>query len=111
MPRTLATGTSRASFANRISWYFDLQGPSLNIDTACSSSVVALDLACQSLRSGEASAALVLASNALLTAEGSMALANMGFLSPDSRCYSFDHRANGFARGEVSSLQSCYSPV
>ncbi|KAI0868558.1 hypothetical protein GGS24DRAFT_513175 [Hypoxylon argillaceum] len=100
MPRTLATGTSRASFANRISWYFDLQGPSLNIDTACSSSVVALDLACQSLRSGEAPAALVLASNALLTAEGSMALANMGFLSPDSRCYSFDHRANGFARGE-----------
>ncbi|KAF2964726.1 hypothetical protein GQX73_g8837 [Xylaria multiplex] len=100
MPRTIATGTSRASFANRISWYFDLQGPSLNIDTACSSSVVALDLACQSLRSGEASAALVLASNALLTAEGSLALANMGFLSPDSRCYSFDHRANGFARGE-----------
>ncbi|KAI0142269.1 hypothetical protein GGR57DRAFT_508814 [Xylariaceae sp. FL1272] len=100
MPRTLATGTSRASFANRISWYFDLQGPSITIDTACSSSVVALDLACQSLRSGEASAALVLASNALLTAEGALALANMGFLSPDSRCYSFDHRANGFARGE-----------
>ncbi|KAI1116621.1 hypothetical protein F5Y14DRAFT_49656 [Nemania sp. NC0429] len=100
LPRTLVTGTSRASFANRISWYFDLLGPSLSIDTACSSSLVALDLACQSLRSGEASAALVLSSNALLTAEASLALANMGFLSPDSRCYSFDQRANGFARGE-----------
>jgi acyl transferase domain-containing protein len=54
-PRNAATGTARAMLANRISWYFNLQGPSLHIDTACSGSMVALDLACSSLRNGESS--------------------------------------------------------
>ncbi|KAI0469826.1 polyketide synthase [Xylariaceae sp. FL0804] len=98
--RTSGTGNSRAILANRISWYFDLVGPSVFIDTACSASLVALDLACQSLRAGESTAALVLGSSILLTPESTISLANMGFLSPDSLCYSFDHRANGFARGE-----------
>jgi len=48
-----ATGTGRAMLSNRVSWFFDLRGPSFTIDTACSSSLYALHLACQSLRLGE----------------------------------------------------------
>lgn len=47
------TGNGQPLLANRVSWYFDLKGPSLALDTACSSSLVALHLACQSIRSGE----------------------------------------------------------
>ena len=53
LPQNAASGTSRAMLANRISWFFDLHGPSLALDTACSSSLYAFHLACQSLRTGE----------------------------------------------------------
>jgi acyl transferase domain-containing protein len=53
LPQNAASGTSRAMLANRISWFYDLQGPSLALDTACSSSLYALHLACQSLQAGE----------------------------------------------------------
>lgn len=55
MPLNTATGTSMSMLANKLSWHFDLKGPSLQVNTACSSSLVALDLACQSLRSGQSS--------------------------------------------------------
>ncbi|CAG8952791.1 hypothetical protein HYFRA_00009036 [Hymenoscyphus fraxineus] len=100
MARTTATGTQHSIMANRISWFFNLHGPSLHIDTACSSSMVALDMACQSLTTKNSSMALVACSNLLLGPEGSLMLSQMNFLSPDSLCYSFDHRANGYARGE-----------
>lgn len=54
-PRTVITGTALSMMPNRVSWYFDLQGPSVHVDTACSSSMIALDLACQSLHGGDAS--------------------------------------------------------
>lgn len=53
IPVNAASGTSRAMLANRVSWFFDLRGPSLALDTACSSSLYAFHLACQSLRTGE----------------------------------------------------------
>ncbi|KAI0010005.1 hypothetical protein F4779DRAFT_331916 [Xylariaceae sp. FL0662B] len=94
------TGSALSLLANRVSWHFDLLGPSIHIDTACSSSLTALDMACQSLRSGDSSMALVAGANMILGPENSVILSNGNYLSPDSVCYSFDHRANGYARGE-----------
>ncbi|KAF9872901.1 hypothetical protein CkaCkLH20_09764 [Colletotrichum karsti] len=98
--RTAATGMASSLIANRVSWYFDLRGPSVHIDTACSSSLVALDMACQSLRAGESSSALVTGSSLMLTPTLTHWLSNLGFLSPDGKCWTFDSRANGYARGE-----------
>jgi acyl transferase domain-containing protein len=55
-PRHAIIGTSSNMIPNRISWYFNLQGPSVYVDTACSSGLVALDMACQSMQCGDASA-------------------------------------------------------
>ncbi|KAK8035122.1 hypothetical protein PG993_010117 [Apiospora rasikravindrae] len=71
------------------------------LEVAYQSFESALDLACQSMRNGDTDAeALILASSMFMSPETSIMLGNMNFLSPDSRCYSFDHRANGYARGE-----------
>ncbi|KAI0391387.1 hypothetical protein F5Y17DRAFT_460850 [Xylariaceae sp. FL0594] len=100
IPQMTATGTAYSIQPNRISWYFDLRGPSVHIDTACSSSLVALDLACQSLRTGTSSMALVAGINLILGPDTSLLLSNQKFLSPDSVSHSFDSRANGYGRGE-----------
>ncbi|TVY80408.1 Highly reducing polyketide synthase azaB [Lachnellula suecica] len=100
MPKYAATGVSMALVANRVSWFFDFHGPSVNFDSACSSSLMALDIACQDLRAGASNMALVAGCSLILSIEPMLSLTNMGFLSPDSRCYSFDDRANGYARGE-----------
>ncbi|KAL7945550.1 putative polyketide synthase [Trichoderma barbatum] len=99
--RTAITGgTVSCVIPNRVSWYFDLRGPSVHVNTACSSSLVAVDMACKTLRSGDASCALVTGANLLLDPAIFHLLSSQNFLSPDSRCYSFDHRASGYARGE-----------
>lgn len=95
-----ATGTSPNMLSNRVSWFFNLHRTSITIDTACSSSLVAIDLACKSIWSGETSMGIALGANAILTLETTLSLSNLGLLSPDSRCYSFDQQANGFSRGE-----------
>ena len=95
-----ATGVSSAMWSNRISWFFNLKGASLTLDTACSSGMVALDLACQGLWNNRSDMAIVAASNLILSPELNISLSKMSFLSPDGRCFSFDHRANGYARGE-----------
>ncbi|KAF1974061.1 hypothetical protein BU23DRAFT_532398 [Bimuria novae-zelandiae CBS 107.79] len=99
-PKYSALGVSQSMLANRISWMFDLKGPSLNVDTACSSSLMAVDIACQAIRGGDTSMALVGGVNLLLGVESSIGMSKMGILSPDAQCHSFDERANGFARGE-----------
>jgi acyl transferase domain-containing protein len=95
-----SNGQSRAMISNRISYIYDLKGPSVTIDTACSSSLVALHLACQSIRTGEAKQAVVGGANLILGPEVMMSMSMLRFLSPDGRSYSFDSRANGYARGE-----------
>ena len=100
MPPYATTGLNKTSLANRISWTFDLRGPSFSLDTACSSSLVALHLACQSLRTGESDMAIVGGSNLLLNPEMFIAFSGQGFLSADGKCKSFDASGDGYGRGE-----------
>jgi acyl transferase domain-containing protein len=93
-------GLSRAAIANRVSYQFGFRGPSLTVDTAQSSSLAAVHLACESLRSGATSLAVAGGVHLNLIPEGALAFARAGALSPDGRCYTFDARANGFVRGE-----------
>lgn len=94
------TGSAGSIAANRLSYTFDLRGPSVTIDTACSSSLVAIHMACQSLRTGESTLALAGGVNLILSAESSAPFARAGMLSPDGRCKAFDAGADGYVRGE-----------
>src|SRR5207249_588111 len=93
-------GTSNTSLANRISYDFNLKGPSVSLDTACSSSLVAVHLACRSLWGGEAELAIAGGVNVMLRPESSIVLSKAGFLNPDQYCKAFDAAANGYVRGE-----------
>ncbi|KAL5323100.1 hypothetical protein ACEPPN_007628 [Leptodophora sp. 'Broadleaf-Isolate-01'] len=95
-----ATGLGRAMLSNRVSWFFDLRGASVTLDTACSSALVGMHLAIQSLRSGEEKMALVGASNLFWQLEIMRGLSSLHFLSPDGKCHWFDEAANGYGRGE-----------
>ncbi|KAJ6150676.1 hypothetical protein N7470_007270 [Penicillium chermesinum] len=95
-----ASSVSSNMLANRISWFFNLRGESINMDTACSSTLVAFHAACQGLRNGDAHMAIVAGANLFLSPDMAMSLNNQGFLSPDGRCWSFDEKANGYGRGE-----------
>lgn len=94
-------GVSMGVAANRISYAYNLVGPSLTVDTACSSAMIALHLACQSLRNGECSMAICGGVNALLKPEFTIATSKASMLSPDGRCKSFDASANGYVRSEA----------
>lgn len=93
-------GAARCAVANRISHVLDLRGPSLAIDTACSASLVALHLACQSLRSAESGLALVAGVNLLLSPGETVTLDLAGALAADGRSKAFDATADGYGRGE-----------
>nr|AEH26521.1 polyketide synthase [uncultured Acidobacteria bacterium A11] len=95
-----ATGTALSIAANRISYCFDLHGPSMVVDTACSSSLVAVHLACGSIWKGECQMAFAGGVNAFLSPANAIAFSKMGVLSPDGRCKTFDTRADGFVRAE-----------
>ncbi|MFC4127912.1 type I polyketide synthase [Nocardia rhizosphaerae] len=95
-----ATGMMMTMLANRVSHAFDLRGPSLTVDTACSGSLVALHLAAQSIWNGECATALVGGANVMLAPDMYIAESKGGFLAPDGRCKAFDISANGYARGE-----------
>ena len=95
------TGNDDFVLANRVSYEFDLHGPSMTIRVGCSSGMVALHLACEALQRGDCSGAVVGAANLFLTPENFIALDRMGVLSPDGSSKSFDASANGYARAEA----------
>lgn len=99
-PKYQSTGTSNSIAANRLSYFFDLHGPSMVIDTACSSTMVALHQAVLSLKAGEAGMALVCGANLIINPDMFIHMSELGFLSPKGRCQSFDASGDGYARGE-----------
>ena len=115
-PLHACTGLASSMLSNRVSWFFNLTGPSMSIDTACSSSMTAFDLACQGLHGRDADMvctpslrihtllnqckAIVAGASLVFGLDLSMSLSRMGFLSKDSKCFSFDSQGNGYGRGE-----------
>ncbi|MBS2549394.1 acyltransferase domain-containing protein [Catenulispora sp. NL8] len=95
-----ATGRAANMVANRLSYALDLRGPSVTLDSACSSSLLAIHLACQSLWTGESVLALAGGVNLLLNPDTMVSLTKFGGLAPDGLCKAFDARADGFGRGE-----------
>ncbi|NEO36814.1 MAG: SDR family NAD(P)-dependent oxidoreductase [Moorea sp. SIOASIH] len=94
------TGNALNIAAGRLSYLFNFKGPAIAIDTACSSSMVAVHLACQSLWNRESTLALAGGVNIILSPIGHIALSKLKALSPDGRCKAFDAKANGYVRSE-----------
>jgi 3-oxoacyl-(acyl-carrier-protein) synthase/surfactin synthase thioesterase subunit/acyl carrier protein len=96
----IPTGSATSIAANRLSYIFDLQGPSIVIDTACSSSLVALHTAVLSLQNNMCDTAIVMAANINLFPSTNLILSKAKMLSPDGQCKTFDAGANGYVQGE-----------
>lgn len=94
------TGTSLSIIANRLSYFFDLHGPSMTIDTACSSSLVALHEACRAMEAENLPMALVGGVNVLLSPLSFVGFSKAHMLSADGRCKVFDESGNGYVRSE-----------
>ncbi|KAJ5106839.1 hypothetical protein N7456_003514 [Penicillium angulare] len=97
------TGYGDFTLSNRVSYEFDLHGPSMTVKTGCSSSLVCLDLACRAIQDGECDGALVEGVNLIFSPTMTLALSDQGVLSPTGSCKSFDAAADGYARGEAVS--------
>ena len=90
-----AVGANRGVTANRLSYFLGLRGPSFTVDSAQSSSLVAVHVAAESLLRGECVTAIAAGVNLILNSDTTEQMRRMGALSPDGRCYTFDARANG----------------
>ncbi|QLZ67641.1 polyketide synthase [Legionella sp. PC1000] len=96
----IPTGSAISMAANRLSYLFDLRGPSLVLDTACSSSLIAIQLACLNLHAKLCDTALVSAVNINLLPSIHSVLAKATMLSPTGQCHTFDAKADGYVQGE-----------
>ncbi len=99
-----ATGAAGSIIANRLSYLLDLRGPSMVLDSACSSSLLAVHQAVRSLRSGEVDGALAGGVNMVLAPTTTVVFDQGGALAPDGRCKAFDAAADGIARGEGAGM-------
>ncbi|OTA87771.1 hypothetical protein M434DRAFT_375335 [Hypoxylon sp. CO27-5] len=100
LPNYHTLGTQRAILANRISHFFDWTGPSISIDTTCSSNLIAIHFAAQALRCGEARQAVACGTNLLLGPEHFIGYSKLMMLSPEGKSKMWDEGANGYACGE-----------
>lgn len=100
VPMYATTGVHRCTLSNRVSYAFDLHGPSITLNTACSSSLVALHQAVQGLQSGDATYTIVGGVNLIFDAVLYIMLSNLHMLSPESQLKMWDKTANGYARGK-----------
>jgi acyl transferase domain-containing protein len=100
IPKYHVTGTGDAIMANRISHLYNLNGPSITMDTGCSGGMTVVSQACQSLRSGESDLALAGGVNLILTPDHMISMSNLHMLNADGKSYSFDDRGAGYGRGE-----------
>ncbi|KAH9872372.1 polyketide synthase [Plenodomus lingam] len=100
LPPSYFTGNGAAMYSNRISHFFDLKGQSVTTDTGCSGSMAALHLAAQTIRTGESDMSIVAVAQFMMNPDLYIALSNLGVLSPQGKCLPWDHRANGYGRGE-----------
>lgn len=96
------TGMHPAVLASRISYYYNLRGPSIAVDTSCSSSLMAIHLACEDLRWGKCELALAGGVAVLVTPELHILASKSGMLSPTGHCRAFDDAADGFVPGEAA---------
>ncbi|MEN9726118.1 MAG: polyketide synthase, partial [Pseudomonadota bacterium] len=99
-----ATGNAASIAANRLSWFFDLRGPSMALDTACSSSLVAFHQACRAIQTGEIPLAIAGGVSLLLHPFVFVSFSKAGMLSPRGRCRVFDASADGYVRAEGGGL-------
>jgi acyl transferase domain-containing protein len=103
-PARGGTGIANSIVANRVSYHLDLKGASLVIDSACSSSLIAVHLGCDSLRNGSSSLVLAGGVNVILTPDLTVSFSQAGMMAPDGRCKAFDARGDGYVRGEGAGL-------
>lgn len=97
-------GSAHSVAANRLSYVFDLHGPSFAVDTACSSSLTAMDAAIRSLRNGDCDLAIAGGVNVILSPGTTVALSQFHMMADDGRCKVFDESANGYVRSEGCGL-------
>jgi len=93
-------GNARSIAVGRLAYVLGVNGPTMQLDTSCSSSLLAVHLACQNLRSGESNLALVGGVNLMLSPEMTIGFCKLQALAVDGRCKTFDANANGYGRGE-----------
>jgi len=98
------TGSAHSIAANRISYCLNLRGPSVAMDTACSSALTAVHAACEYIRTGRGNTALAGGVTAMITPGGFIGFSQASMLSPDGKCKAFDASANGFVRGEGAGM-------
>jgi acyl transferase domain-containing protein/SAM-dependent methyltransferase/acyl carrier protein len=98
------TGSAHSIAANRISYCLNLRGPSVAMDTACSSALTAVHAACEHIRAGRGDAALAGGVTVMITPGGFIGFSQAAMLSPEGRCAAFDASANGFVRGEGAGM-------
>ncbi|XP_033122544.1 phthiocerol synthesis polyketide synthase type I PpsC-like isoform X2 [Anneissia japonica] len=94
------TGSAHCVAANRLSYAFNLKGPSYAVDTACASSMTAMHLACSAMWNQECDMAVLAGANALIIPETTIGFSSLGVLSPDGKCCPFSNSANGYVRSE-----------